>query len=134
MRNRRQRPSTRADRPDIASGSRTWNDDHSEFTNNGYYVTPLGTNGLPLANTMPNGGSAPRNGERGPGFWNTDLSLSKRFFFLSDHSFTLRIDGFNIFTQENKGTPVSAMNNVDFGKNTNSWGRRSFQVSGKITW
>jgi hypothetical protein len=29
---------------------------------------------------------------------------------------------------------VSAMNNVDFGKNTNSWGRRSFQVSGKITW
>jgi hypothetical protein len=26
------------------------------------------------------------------------------------------------------------MNNVDFGKNTNSWGRRSFQVSGKITW
>ena len=123
------------DRPNInQSGTLTWNKDHSAFTNSGYYVTPLGTNGLPLASSMANGGNAPRNGERGPGNWNTDLSLSKRFIFMGDHAFTIRIDGFNVLMQEDKGTPVNAMNNPSFGENTNDWGRRSFQISGKITW
>jgi hypothetical protein len=122
------------DRPDInPSGTLTWNDDHSGFVNNGYYVTPLGTNNLPLANTMPNGGNAPRNGERGPSYWNTDLSLSKRFTFLGDRALTVRIDGFNILNQDNKGTPTNAMNSASFGENTNNWGRRSFQFSGKVT-
>ena len=122
------------DRPDInTAGTLQWNADHSAFVNNGYYVTPLGSDGLPLANTMANGGNAPRNGERGPGYWNTDLSLSKRFTFLGDRGFTVRVDAFNVFNQDNKGTPVNAMNSVSFGQNTNNWGRRSFQFSGKIT-
>ncbi len=126
---------TGSDRPDInPSGTLTWKDDHSSFTNNGYYVTPLGTNNLPLANSVPNGGNAPRNGERGPGFWNTDLSLSKRFTFLTDRSVTVRFDGFNIFNQDNKGTPVNSMNSASFGENTNNWGRRTFTFSGKVTW
>ena len=37
------------------SGSFVWDDDHKNFTNNGYYVVPLGTNGLPLANSLGNG-------------------------------------------------------------------------------
>ena len=122
------------DRPDInPSGTLTWNSDHSAFTNNGYFVAPLGSNGLPLANTMPNGGTSPRNGLRGPDYWNTDLSLSKRFALYGTTALTVRIDGFNVFTQENKGTPVLTMNNVSFGQNTNSWGRRSFQFSGKFS-
>jgi hypothetical protein len=122
------------DRPNInPSGTLTWNDDHSAFVNNGYYVTPLGSNGLPLAFTMPNGGNAPRNGERGPGYWNTDLSLSKRFTFMGDRAFQIRIDAFNVLMQENKGTPEPRMNFTSFGENTNNWGRRSVQFSGKIT-
>ncbi len=123
------------DRPNInTSGTLTWKDDHSSFTNNGYYVTPLGSNNLPLEATMPNGGNAPRNGERGAGFWNTDLSLSKRFTFLTDRAFTVRFDGFNIFNQDNHGTPVNAMSSTSFGENTNNWGRRTFTFSGKFTW
>jgi hypothetical protein len=126
--------SSGGDRPNInPSGTLTWSDDHSSFTNNGYYVTPLGSNGLPLANTMPNGGNAPRNGERGPSYWNTDLSLSKRFTFLGDRAFIVRIDGFNVLNQDNKGAPEPRMNFASFGENTNNWGRRSFQFSGKIT-
>ncbi|MBI2221604.1 MAG: TonB-dependent receptor [Acidobacteria bacterium] len=122
------------DRPNInPSGSLVWKDDHSSFTNNGYYVTPLGNNNLPLANSMPNGGNAPRNGERGPGFWNTDLSLSKRVTFFGDRAFTVRIDGFNLLNQDNKGTPTNAMNSTSFGENTNNWGRRTFTFSGKFT-
>jgi hypothetical protein len=122
------------DRPSInPSGSFTWKDDHSSFTNNGYYVTPLGSNGLPLAFTQPNGGNAPRNSERGPHYWNTDLSLSKRFTFFGDRGFQVRADIFNVFNQDNYGAPVNAMNNPSFGENTNDWGRRSVQLSGKLT-
>lgn len=123
-----------SDRPNInPAGSLVWKDDHSSFTNNGYYVTPLGTNNLPLQFTQPNGGNAPRNGERGPGYWNTDLSLSKRFRLGGDRAFIVRIDSFNVLNQDNYGTPVSAMNSTSFGENTNNWGRRSFTFSGKFS-
>jgi hypothetical protein len=123
-----------SDRPNInPSGTLTWNSDHSAFTNNGYYVTPLGSNGLPLANTVPNGGNSARNSQRGPDYWNTDLSLSKRFVLHGSTALTVRIDGFNVLMQENKGTPIMLMNDPNFGLNTNSWGRRSFQFSGKFS-
>ena len=69
------------DRPNLTgSGSFDWDDEHKGFTNNGCYVAPLGTNGLPFANSLGNG-SAPRNGERAAGFLeHPDLSLMKRFF------------------------------------------------------
>jgi hypothetical protein len=53
---------------------------------------------------------------------------------MRDHGFTLRIDGFNVLAQENKGTPTNSMTSPSFGENTNDWGRRSFQISGKFTW
>jgi len=122
------------DRPSInPSGTLTWKEDGSSFTNGGYYVTPLGSNNLPLAYSQPNGGNAPRNGERGPGFWRTDLSLSKRFAFFGDRAFIVRVDGFNVFNQDEKGTPVNSLNSPSFGENTNNWGRRSFQFSGKFS-
>ena len=45
----------------------------------------------------------------------------------------MRVDGLNVLNQKNKGTPVNLMNSVSFGQNTNNWGRRSFQFSGKIS-
>ena len=71
---------TGSDRPNMSgSCGVTWDKDHKNFTNNGCYVTPLGTNNLPLANSLGNG-SAPRNNERFSGFWNTDLSVLKRIY------------------------------------------------------
>ena len=102
--------------------------DYRTFTNSGAYVVPLGTNGLPLAFSLGNG-NAPRNGLRGPGFQNWDLSLSKRFPTVRDQALTVRVDFLNVFNQDNYGNPVSNMNNPDFGKNTNNWGNRSMFVA-----
>jgi outer membrane receptor protein involved in Fe transport len=119
------------DRPNLGSGSladdpQTGN--YRTFTNNGAYVVPLGTNGLPLAFSLGNG-SAPRNGLRGPGFQNWDLALSKRFRTVGEQALSLRFDFLNAFNQDNYGNPVSNMNNSDFGKNINNWGNRSMLVS-----
>ena len=51
-------------------------------------------------------GSFPRNGLRGPGFVNTDLSLSKHLLFLREKIDTeLRADAFNIFNHTNFANP-----------------------------
>ena len=124
---------TGSDRPNIGSGCGvTWDGDHRGFTNDGCYTAPLGTNGLPLANALGNG-SAPRNGERGTGYWNTDLSLLKRFYVFGDRQLQIRADAFNVFNQDNYGIPVSNMNSVSFGENTNNWGRRIITLSAKFS-
>ena len=123
-----------SDRPNInPAGSFVWDDQRRTFTNNGYYVTSLGSNNLPLANTQANGGNAPRNSERGPGFWNTDLALMKRFDLPGRTLFTARIDAFNVFNQDSYGIPINNMSSPSFGQNTNNWGRRILQFGGKIT-
>lgn len=53
---------TGSDRPDInSSGTFVWDNDHKTFTNNGYYTVPLGSNNLPLTNSLGNG-NAPTSG------------------------------------------------------------------------
>ncbi len=136
---------TGSDRPNIngACGV-TWDKDHKNFTNNGCYSTPLGTNNLPLANALGNG-SAPRNNERMASFWNTDLSVLKRFYVFGNRQLILRADAFNAFNQDNYGastnlsTAMTNMSSASFGQNpggtaANGWGRRIITLSGKITW
>lgn len=100
----------------------------------GAFVVPLGTNGLPLANSLGNGNLG-KNTLRAPGFWNTDLSVLKRFLLPwggeTKHQFMIRADFLNAFNQDNYGRPVNNMNSVDFGKNLNNWGNRSITLSGK---
>jgi hypothetical protein len=122
-----------SDRPNInTSGSFVWDDDHKSFTNNGYYTVPLGSNNLPLQNSLGNG-NAPRNSERGAAFWNTDMSLMKRFDLPGTVLFQVRVDAFNLFNQDNYGAPVSSMSSTSFGLNTNNFGRRIIQLGGKFT-
>ena len=122
-----------SDRPNInTSGSFVWDEDHKSFTNNGYYTVPLGSNNLPLQNSLGNG-NAPRNSERGAAFWNTDMSLMKRFDLPGTVVFTVRVDAFNLLNQDNYGAPVSSMSSTSFGLNTNNFGRRIIQLGGKFT-
>lgn len=130
---------TGSDRPNINPAGRfNWDADHRNFTNDGYYVIPLGTNGLPLANSLGNG-NAGRNTERMAGAWNTDLSFQKSFPIAATR-LTIRADAFNILNQDNYGgapetTIPSTFNNMSspsFGSNQNDWGRRSFQLSAKV--
>jgi hypothetical protein len=133
---------TGSDRPNInSSGSLVWDENHKNFTNNGYYVVPLGTNGLPLANSLGNG-NAPRNSERYAPVWLTDLSLMKRVSFGS-RQVSFRVDAFNVFDQDDYGgargttiSPAPTFNNLSspsFGQNGLNWGRRSLQIGAKFS-
>jgi hypothetical protein len=125
---------TGSDRPNLdPSGRLVWDDHHRSFTNEGRYVAPLGTNNLPLQNALGNG-NAPRNADRGAHFWNTDLSLSKRFGVGVLGNLLFRIDVFNLLNQDNYGNPNVNMSSTTFGTNGNNWGRRSAQISGKLEW
>ena len=124
---------TGSDRPNVdPSGSFVWDDDHKTFTNNGYYVAPLGSNNLPLEFGLGNG-TGPRNSKRGAPFWNTDLSLMKRFNLGGSTRFTVRIDAFNALNQDNYGIPVVNMSSPSFGLSTTNFGRRIIQLGGKFT-
>lgn len=130
-----------SDRPDVnPAGAFVWDREHRNFTNAGYYTVPLGSNGLPLAASLGHG-NAPRNSERTAGFWNTDLSLMKRFRLANGSLFAVRIDAFNVLNQDNyggaPGTTVPAsfanMASPSFGQNNNDWGRRTIQLGGKLS-
>jgi hypothetical protein len=125
---------TGSDRPNVDPGGRfVWDERHREFRNEGYYVVPLGTNNLPLANSLGNG-NAPRNEQRTAGFWNTDLNLMKRFSIGDTRRLTFRVDSLNVFNQDNYGLPVVNMSSPSFGQNTQNWGRRSLLMSVSVDW
>jgi hypothetical protein len=124
---------TGSDRPNInPSGTMVWDDAHASFVNNGYYVAPVGTNGLPLTNALGDG-NAPRNSERGARFLRTDFSLIKNFRVGGSRVVAVRADLLNAFKNPDYGIPVANMSSPSFGQNTNNWGRRSFQLSAKVT-
>lgn len=102
------------------------------FKDPGCFTVPRGTNGLPIANSLGNG-SLGRNTFRGPGFWNTDLSLSKRFRLGGDHVLLLRADALNVFNHDNVGNPISNMSSVSYGLNLNNWGNRSITLGAKYS-
>jgi hypothetical protein len=121
-----------SDRPNInPSGSFTWDDDHRGFTNNNYYVAPRSAAGAILVNGLGDG-NAPRNGERAASYWRTDLSLMKRFP-VGPTRLMFRIDVFNVLNQDEYGAPNNQMNSANFGINGNNWGRRSAQISAKLS-
>jgi len=122
-----------SDRPNInPGGTMVWDDQHASFVNKGYYTAPLGTNGLPLANALGDG-NAPRNSERGARFLKTDFSLIKNFKVGGGRVVLVRADLLNAFKNPDYGNPVSSMSSPSFGQNNNNWGRRSIQISAKVT-
>lgn len=61
-------------------------------------------------------GTLPRNAFRGPGFFNTDLSIAKHFFAFGDKFDTeLRADMFNVFNHTNFANPNTNINSPAFG-------------------
>lgn len=120
---------TGSDRPNLGSGSLSWDDEHRGFTNNGYVIVPLNASGTPLVNGLGNG-TLGRNTERARHYWNTDLSLSKRFG-VGYGNLAVRADVYNVLNQDNYGAPNANMSSASFGINSNNWGRRSVTLSVK---
>lgn len=101
------------------------------FTQNGVFIVPRGTNGLPLANSLGNGNLG-RNTLRGPGTYNTNLSVQKGFIVDELRRFIIRADFLNAFNQDAYGNPINNLNNPFFGQNFNNFGARTITVSGKF--
>jgi hypothetical protein len=65
-----------------------------------------------LKNSMPLGGTLGRNTFRGPGFFNTNWSLSKTFSLPRDTRLQIRGDFINVFNHDNFPNPDSNMTNA----------------------
>ncbi len=100
----------------------------------GRFIVPLGTNNLPLANSLGNGGIG-RNTFRAPGFYNTDVSITKGFKapWAESHRGIFRFDFLNAFNQDSYGRPVNTLSSADFGRNLNNFGNRSMTLSFKYS-
>ena len=88
--------------------------------------------GAIAANSLGNG-TLGRNTFRGPGFWNTNLSVAKNFRFGEDRRFRISADFLNAFNQDTYGNPVSNMSSANFGRNLNNFGNRSITLGGKFS-
>lgn len=99
----------------------------------GIFLTPLGSDGFPLANSMPGGGNLGRNTFRGPGYINADFSLTKQFRVSEKITMQLRADWFNIANHRNFGNPVAIMSSPAFGTNDTDPGGRTMLLALKLT-
>jgi len=93
-------------------------------------------------------GNHSRNSMRGPGFFNTDLSVTKRFPIGEAMAFSIGANAFNILNHQNFDLPWNSVISGNFGKitttvgsNTSPYGAffgvplngRILQVEGKFT-
>jgi hypothetical protein len=71
-----------------------------------FNATPIGTAGSAFARPAPGTfGNLGRNALIGPGFWQVDASLFKRFKFGGDTRLELRVEVVNLFNHVNLGQP-----------------------------
>lgn len=103
-----------------------------------YYFNPgnfsisriLAANGVGSAPlTVAPYGTFPRNGFRGPGFTNLDLSISKHFIVREDMNLELRGDAFNVFNHANFQTPDLKVTDPNFGQISNTYEPRILQLA-----
>lgn len=82
---------------------------------------------FPLAGEL---GTSGRNSFRGPRFFNSDVSIVKRFRIYEEHRITFRAEGYNIFNNTNFGNPtVGITTPATFGRIGSSVNPRIFQMA-----
>ena len=96
-----------------------------------WYLTPedFGRFSFPLAGEV---GTSGRNSFRGPRFFNSDVSIVKKFRIYEGHAVSFRAEGYNIFNNTNFANPtVGLATPATFGKigGTTSNNPRVFQIA-----
>jgi hypothetical protein len=69
---------------------------------------------------------------RGPGFAETDLSLSKKFAVNDRLSAKLQMDAYNAFNRVNLNNPALLLNTTTFGQSTGALTARVYQAGLKV--
>jgi len=91
-------------RPDLIGDPKMGSGDG--ITSPYFNVTPIGTSGSafgrPAKGTF---GNLARHALRGPGWWNVDASLFKRFRISGERNVELRVEAQNVFNHINRGNP-----------------------------
>jgi hypothetical protein len=77
-------------------------------------------------------GNAGRNTFSGPGFWNLDMSLIKRFVMSERFKSELRLETFNLTNTPHFNNPSSALDSTAFGQVTSAFGERQVQLGFKL--
>ncbi|HEX8147992.1 MAG TPA: TonB-dependent receptor [Pyrinomonadaceae bacterium] len=76
-------------------------------------------NGVVISNTRWwCDGTLGRNTFEGPGFWNFDFGLHKKFRVTENTALQLQANAFNIFNHTNFGIPTGNINSPSFGRST----------------
>ncbi|HEU5451504.1 MAG TPA: TonB-dependent receptor [Terriglobales bacterium] len=70
-----------------------------------------------------------RNSMTGPGYWNTDFSISKKFKVTERAGFTFQANFFNLFNHTNFNNPSGNAASPDFGKSTTTYPNRITQLA-----
>jgi hypothetical protein len=78
-------------------------------------------------------GNLGRNTFRGPGYIQTDASLSKKFAVTERVALSVRLDAFNVPNRINLLEPVSDLNNNNFGRSTDTLPSKSYQAGLRLT-
>jgi hypothetical protein len=78
-------------------------------------------------------GNLGRNAFRGPGYIQTDATLSKKFAITERVALNLRLDAFNAPNRINLLEPVGDLNSNNFGRSTDTLPAKSYQVGLRIT-
>ncbi len=129
-----------ADRPDYHPGGSIlldpvtgdWRSFQMPLNGTGLMITPTGSNGIPLAYTMPLGGNLGRNTFRGPSYASWNVNLSKTFSITERLRLSFRASTTNLMNHRNFGAPNAAMNSPTFGQNTPPSVARATVLSAKI--
>lgn len=94
----------------------------SLFAASAFSLPALGTEGNEL-----------RNRFRGPGYANTDLSVLKSFGIREYAQLQLRADMFNLFNRPNLTSFQSDLSNGNFGRATQAFNARYFQLAARLS-
>ena len=79
-------------------------------------------------------GNLARNTFFDPGFWEVDLSLSKKFYVTDTAVFSVRMDLFNAFNQTNFRNTQTSASSGTFGVLRSTYGARVTQVNARLEW
>jgi len=78
-------------------------------------------------------GNLGRNTFRGPGYIQTDASLTKKFAVTERISLSVRLDGYNLPNRTNLLEPVMDLNSNSFGKSTDTLPAKAYQAALRLT-
>jgi hypothetical protein len=122
-------------RPDYVGGPAILASGMQYLNKTAFQMVPVS----PVSSAPVRPGTLGRRSVYAPNWWNTNMSLSKRFRFTEQTNLQLRIDTINFFNHTNFGSATSGVSGIDnvindanFGQYTSTRGARIVQFNARL--